>query len=69
MALLQTIGTERTLNKHTQMDGEIKVFGIDLAKQSFQVHGVDGHGKVVLRKTVSREKLLAFMVQQPLCTA
>ena len=24
--------------------------GLDIAKSSFQVHGVDGHGKVVVRK-------------------
>lgn len=28
----------------------IKRIGIDLAKQIFQVHGVDGQEKVVLRK-------------------
>ncbi len=55
------------MSKHTQMDKEIKVLGIDLAKQSFQVHGVDGNGKVILRKTLSREKLLEFMVQLPPC--
>jgi transposase len=32
--------------------------GIDLAKNVFSVHGVDAHGKVVLKKTVSRGKLL-----------
>ena len=26
------------MNKHTQINKEIKVLGIDLAKQSFQVH-------------------------------
>jgi RNA-directed DNA polymerase len=28
--------------------------GIDLAKHVFSVHGVDGHGKTVLKRTVSR---------------
>jgi transposase len=32
--------------------------GIDLAKQVFQLHGVDEHGQVVLQKRVSRSKLL-----------
>ena len=31
--------------------------GIDLAKNVFSLHAVDGHGVVVLRKTVSRARL------------
>jgi transposase len=33
-------------------------FGLDLAKNSFALCGVDTHGKIVLRKTLKREKLL-----------
>lgn len=55
------------MSKHTQTDKEIKVLGIDLAKQSFQMHGVDVHGRVILRKTLSREKLLVFMAQLKPC--
>jgi transposase len=29
---------------------KVTAIGIDLAKNVFQVHGVDEHGKVVLRK-------------------
>ena len=32
----------------------IKRIGIDLAKQVFQIHGVDGQEKVVLRKQLRR---------------
>jgi transposase len=39
----------------------IKRIGIDLAKQVFQVHGVDGQDKVVLRKQLRRAQLLAFL--------
>ncbi len=39
--------------------------GIDLAKNVFSVHGVDAHGKVVLRKTVSRGKLLEMFANLP----
>ncbi len=38
---------------------EVKRIGIDLAKSVFQVHGVDGSEKTVLRKKLSRGKLLA----------
>ena len=38
----------------------IKRIGIDLAKQVFQLHGVDNHEKVVLRKQLSRTKMLIY---------
>lgn len=41
--------------------------GIDLAKSVFSLHGVDAHGKVVLRRQLSRSKLLAFMANLPPC--
>ncbi len=34
--------------------------GIDLAKQIFQIHGVDKHGKMVLRKQLRRAQMLSF---------
>jgi len=34
--------------------------GIDLAKQVFQVHGVDEQGKAVISKQLSRDKLRPF---------
>ena len=43
------------------------VLGIDPAKRSFQLHGVDENGQVVLRKQLSRKKLPEFMVQLPAC--
>jgi transposase len=45
--------------------GEITTVGIDLAKNVFSVHGVDAHGKTVLRKTVSRGKLVEPLAQLP----
>jgi transposase len=46
---------------------ELKVLGIDLAKQSFQLHGVGGQGHVVLRKKLSRNQLSAFVANLPPC--
>ena len=37
---------------------KITTVGIDLAKRVFALHGVDGAGRVVLRKTVRREQLM-----------
>ena len=40
--------------------GEVSTIGLDIAKSVFQVHGVDGTGGVVIRKRVSRSKVLEF---------
>ena len=40
--------------------GEISTIGLDIAKSVFQVHGVDGTGAVVMRKRISRAKVLEF---------
>lgn len=41
--------------------------GIDLAKSTFSLHGVDEHGKVTLRRTVGRARLLDVLAQLPAC--
>jgi transposase len=41
--------------------------GLDIAKSSFQVHGVDAAGKVVLRKQLRRGKLLELFANLPCC--
>jgi transposase len=43
----------------------VTTVGIDLAKNVFSVHAVDGLGVVVLRKTVSRARLVAVVAQLP----
>ena len=40
--------------------GEISTIGLDIAKSVFQVHGVDSAGAVVMRKRISRAKVLEF---------
>src|SRR6266699_2504988 len=46
---------------------KITAVGLDLAKQIMQVHGIDAAGRVVLRKAVRRERLLALLAQLPRC--
>ena len=46
---------------------QVTTVGLDIAKNVFQVHGVDQHGKVVLRKRLSRGKVLAFFANLPRC--
>jgi transposase len=45
----------------------IKVLGIDLAKDVFQLHGTNEHGKKVLSKRLSRNKLIEYMAKLPKC--
>ena len=45
----------------------ISVLGIDLAKNTFQLHGVNAQGKVMLKKSLSREKLAEFIANLPPC--
>lgn len=40
--------------------GEVSTIGLDIAKSVFQVHGVDETGAVVIRKRISRAKVLEF---------
>jgi transposase len=47
--------------------GEVSTIGLDIAKSVFQVHGVDVDGAVVLRKRVSRAKMLEFFSCLPSC--
>ena len=44
-----------------------KRVGIDIAKQVFQVHGVDYQDKVVLRKQLRRIQMLSFFATLPPC--
>lgn len=43
----------------------IAVFGIDIARSVFQVHGVDESGRVALRKRLTRATFLAEMAAHP----
>jgi transposase len=39
---------------------QITTIGLDIAKNVFQVHGIDGEGQVVLRRKVRRDQLLVL---------
>jgi transposase len=47
--------------------GEVSTIGLDIAKSVFQMHGVDGAGAVVIRKRISRAKMLEFFAELPAC--
>ena len=47
--------------------GEVTTIGLDVAKSVFQIHGVDATGTVVVRKRISRAKVLEFFSILPSC--
>ena len=46
---------------------EVSTIGLDLAKNVFQVHGVDGLGKVVIGRQLRRGQVLPFFKKLPPC--
>lgn len=42
-------------------------FGVDLAKHVFQVHGVDRHEQVQVRRALSRRQMFSFFARQTSC--
>jgi transposase len=46
---------------------EVITIGVDLAKNVFQVHGVDAAGGVIVRRQLRRAQLLPFFRKQPPC--
>ena len=46
---------------------EVITIGLDLAKNVFQVHGVDGAGAVTVRKKLRRAEVGKFFANLPPC--
>lgn len=47
---------------------DVALLGIDIAKNVFQLHGVDNKGVVVLRKRLNRDKLVESINKMTACT-
>ncbi len=45
----------------------VTTIGLDIAKSVFQVHGVDAHGNVVVRRQLRRRQVLPFFKKLPSC--
>ena len=43
---------------------EVTTIGLDLAKNVFQVHGIDASGQVVVRRQLRRSQVLPFFEKQ-----
>ena len=46
---------------------KITTIGIDLAKEVFQIHGVDERGKDLVRKQIKRKDLAQYFANLPPC--
>jgi transposase len=46
---------------------EITTIGLDLAKKSFQVHGIDASGTVIVRRALRRGQVLGLFAKLPRC--
>src|SRR5215510_5539451 len=46
---------------------DITTVRLDVAKQVFQIHGVDAHGKVVVRKHLRRKEVVEYFTKLPAC--
>ena len=46
---------------------KISTIGIDLAKEFFQIHAVDQHGKVVQRKKLKRKEMATYFANLEPC--
>ena len=46
---------------------EVITIGVDLAKNVFQVHGIDGLGAVIIGRQLRRSQMLPFFKKQPPC--
>ena len=46
---------------------EVSAIGLDLAKNVFQIHGVDASGRIVIRRAIRRSQVLPFFAKLPPC--
>ena len=46
---------------------EVITIGVDLAKNVFQIHGVDAEGAVIIGRQLRRSQMLPFFKKQPPC--
>jgi len=46
---------------------EVTTIGLDLAKNVFQVHGVDASGRAVVRRQLRRSQVVPFFEKQVAC--
>jgi transposase len=65
-SIVPKLGVINTNGREPSME-QITTIGLDLAKQVFQVHGVDAAGAVTVRRSLRRRQVLAFFAKLPPC--
>ena len=60
-------GAVEVIHSQGAVHMQVTTVGLDLAKNVFQLHGVDAHGRTVLRKRLARAKVLEFFATLPRC--
>jgi transposase len=63
--MCQTVIGQQQSNQERGVTMNITRMGIDLAKNVFQLHGVNEHEKVVVRKQLKRAELLDYFANKP----
>jgi hypothetical protein len=65
--MCQSGGVYQPLEQTGASDMKVTTLGIDLAKNVFQLHGVNELGKPVIKKQLRREQMAEFFVNLPAC--
>ena len=66
IAMCQIAVFWRTAREEPSM-GEVSTIGLDIAKNVFQVHGIDETGTVTVRRQLKRRQVRAFFSKLPSC--
>lgn len=66
-ALLPPCGMIAGMSWRSTTMSNITTIGLDIAKSVFQVHAVDSAGEVVVRRKLTRGRVLAFFERLPRC--
>ena len=65
IVMCQSGGEDDHLNEEEESTMNATTIGLDIAKNLFQLHGVDGGGKAALRKQLKRAQVLAYFANLP----
>jgi transposase len=69
IVMCQSGRVNHPLTEEEESAMNVTTIGLDIAKNVFQVHGVDANGKAILRKQLKRSQVLAFFANLPPCLA
>src|SRR4029079_8439648 len=65
-SMCQSGGAEHHLREASV--SEVSMIGLDISKHVFHAHGVDGRGRAMFRRRISRGTRLDFSATEPSCT-